>query len=655
MNRLIATLGLVSALFAAGAADAKGPAPSAVAAPVAASSSGHALTATDADAWLDGFMPAALARGEIAGAVVVIVKDGQILTERGYGVSDVATGAPVDPKVTGFRPGSVSKLFTWTAVMQLVEQGKLNLDADVNTYIDFKIPPLHGKPITLRNLMTHTPGFEESIKHLIDAHPKDTSLEHAMKRWTPTRVFDPGTTPAYSNYGASLAGYIVERVSGEPFDAYIANHIFKPLDMQHSSFSIPMQKPILDTMSKGYKDATKPPEPFEQVVMAPAGNLAATGDDMAHFMIAHLQNGRYGDAQILKPETAHLMHDSLTSIMAPLDGIELGFMVYDINGHRAIGHGGDTAYFHSELVLFPNDNVGVFVSVNSAGVKGAGSLRGLLLSEFADRYFPAPNTDGKVDAATAAEHAKMVAGNYISARGAFDSFFAVMGLIGQIKVVANPDGTVSFPVIPKPSGEPIHYREIAPFVWRDIAGHERFGAIVKDGKVVRVSSDTLSGIMVFDRAPASQDASWIIPAAEAGALVVILTALGWPLVALVRRRYGQSFALTGTRAQAYRVVRIGAVAAVGGIVAAVVMISGVSAEGGLEALGNNDGELLLVEALLALGFVGGFLTSLYNLFVLFTEKSSWFAKLWGVLLALSFLALSWFAYVGGLLTFTTNY
>ena len=101
---------------------------------------GAALTATDVNAWLDGFLPYALGRGDIPGAVVVVVKDGQVVTQRGYGFADVAKGRRVDPSTTLFRPGSISKLFTWTAVMQQVEQGKLNLDADVNQYLDFKIP-----------------------------------------------------------------------------------------------------------------------------------------------------------------------------------------------------------------------------------------------------------------------------------------------------------------------------------------------------------------------------------------------------------------------------------------------------------------------------------------------------------------------------------
>ncbi|HTC91360.1 MAG TPA: serine hydrolase domain-containing protein, partial [Bryobacteraceae bacterium] len=122
------------------------------------------LTQSDADAWLDGFMPYTLESNDIAGATVVIVKDGQVLTQRGFGYADVAARKPVDPATTMFRAGSISKLFTWTAVMQLVEQHKIDLDADVNQYLDFKIPPYEGKPITMRNLMTHTPGFEEAFK-----------------------------------------------------------------------------------------------------------------------------------------------------------------------------------------------------------------------------------------------------------------------------------------------------------------------------------------------------------------------------------------------------------------------------------------------------------------------------------------------------------
>src|SRR5690606_1353410 len=250
-----------------------------------------ALTQADAEAWLDGFVPYALAAGDIAGAVVVVVKDGQVLLQKGYGYADVAERTPVDPANTLFRPGSVSKLFTWTAVMQLVEQGKLDLDADVNGYIDFGIPARDGKPVTLRQITTHTAGFEEQIRALITADAEGiTPLGDALKHWVPRRIHAPGSTPAYSNYATAMAGYIVERVSGESFDDYIERHIFQPLGMAHSSFRQPLPPALLAKMSKGYAKASDgEAKDYEFISLAPAGSLASTGADMGRFMIAHLQ------------------------------------------------------------------------------------------------------------------------------------------------------------------------------------------------------------------------------------------------------------------------------------------------------------------------------------------------------------------------------
>jgi CubicO group peptidase (beta-lactamase class C family) len=154
------------------------------------------LSAADAEAWLDGYFPYALHAGDIAGAVVVIVKDGQVLLEKGYGYADYEQRIPVDPKSTLFRWGSTSKLFTWTAVMQLVEQGKIDLDADVNQYLDFKIPPREGTPITMRNIMTHTAGFEERLTGLIGVEAEGVEpLDRFVKRYLPSRIFAPAATP----------------------------------------------------------------------------------------------------------------------------------------------------------------------------------------------------------------------------------------------------------------------------------------------------------------------------------------------------------------------------------------------------------------------------------------------------------------------------
>src|SRR5690348_2659536 len=381
--------------------------------------SAHDLTKADVDAWLDGYMPYALRAGDIPGAVVVVVKDGQPLTMRGFGYSDLKTQKPVDPNLTLFRPGSVSKLFTWTAVMQLVQQGKLNLDADVNTYLDFKIPPRNGKPITLRNLMTHTPGFAETAKYLIefgDKHPKP--LGKILGRWVPDRIYDPGTMPAYSNYGASVAGYIVERVSGEPFDQYIQRHIFAPAGMNHSSFEQPLPSNLDPLLSKAYRYGSDKPEPYEVIALSPAGALSSSGADMAKFMIAHLNNG----GPLLNPATAQLMHAPANKPFPALPAMALGFYHEDRNGLNIVGHGGDTVFFHSDLHLFLDKNVGLYISMNSLGKGGAAqTLREELLQQFADRYFPAPDKTLPT-LATAKADGQAISGHYVSSRAGAFSF-----------------------------------------------------------------------------------------------------------------------------------------------------------------------------------------------------------------------------------------
>src|SRR5262249_10939160 len=218
----------------------KPPAPTTpppAAAPAPSPSPAPEMTASDVGAFLDGLVPAQLGPADVAGAVVVVVKDGKVLVGRGYGFADVEKRAPVSWETTLFRPGSISKLFTWTAVMQQVEQGKLDLDADVNKYLDYKVPEAFGKPITLRDVMTHTPGYEDYAKDLIvgDANMLVALGDH-LKTHQPHRIFPPGSTPAYSNYATAMAGYIVERVSGKPFADYVEPNTTVPPGMHRATF-----------------------------------------------------------------------------------------------------------------------------------------------------------------------------------------------------------------------------------------------------------------------------------------------------------------------------------------------------------------------------------------------------------------------------------
>jgi CubicO group peptidase (beta-lactamase class C family) len=595
-------------------------------------------------------MPAALDTAETPGAVVVVVKDGQVLFEKGYGFSDYAGRIPVDPKTTLFRPGSVSKLFTWTAVMQLVQAGKIDLDADVNTYLDFKIPHFRGVPVTVRDLMTHRGGFSETARDLLTFGKAPPALGDVLERYVPPRIFTPDGGPGYSNYGASLAGYIVQRVSGQPFDDYVAQHIFAPLGMAHSTFAQPLPPALEPLMSKGYATRDKPGPGFEIISLPPAGSLSSSGDDMARFMIAHLQLGRYGGAQILSPQTASAMHTTIWKAFPDLNGNALGFYQQNVNGHRVIAHAGDTDFFHSDLNLFIDDGVGVFISVNARGKEGLGEfIRNSLFDGFADRYFPAaaPPPTSTVDAATARKHASMIAGAYTTTRRSDSTFLSVIGLLQPSLVTANADGTISA----TPVGQKETFTEIRPFLWREIGGHDRLQATVEHGRVTRWSTDSAAPIFVYVRPGGLAGTGLETPLALVALVVLILTAVLWPMVALVRWRYRSAFPLAGARAWAYRLVRLCAAMGVAAIVLWVMVIEAVSSTQGAPV----EPLLHIAQAVSFFAFVGGLAAAIWNLGQTLRTPSSWFARLVAVLLLPTFAMMVWIAAVYHLIGVSGEY
>ncbi|MFL5461833.1 MAG: serine hydrolase domain-containing protein [Gemmatimonadales bacterium] len=615
------------------------------------------LTRADVQAWLDGFLPYALQRGDVPGAVVAVVKDGQVLFKKGYGYADLKRKKPVDPDLTLFRPGSVSKLFTWTAVMQLVEQGKLDLDKDVNTYLDFKIPEAFGKPITLRNAMTHTPGFEEVGRNLFsDDTTKVQPNGDWLKSWTPTRIYPPGTVPAYSNYATAMAGYIVQRVSGEPFEQYIEHHIFQPLGMEHATFRQPLPAALRKDMSEGYESASSgEAKPFEMVVGAPAGALSASGADMGRFMIAHLQNGRFGQASILRPETARLMHTTALTLMPAVNRMVLGFYETNRNGHRAIAHGGDTFWFHSDLHLFIDDGIGIFISMNSPGKDGAaGPIRTAVFEQFADRYLPAPDTATPLDRTIAYAHAQQVAGQYESSRHSVSNFFGLTDLISPSKVTLNPDTTITLPYLTALNGEPKHWREIKPFVWQEVDGKNVAGAKVESGRVEMLSGDEISPFIVFRPTKWWKSPSWLVPLAELSLAVLLLTLIAWPLTALARWGYGATFPLQGQARSAYRWVRIAAVALLLLLAGWTWQIQRMSTE--VSALtSKSDPWLWLLQLLGLVVFLGAAGVAVWNARLARRGRRAWSSQLWSGLLVLATVTLLYIAVVFKLVAFDINY
>ena len=617
-----------------------------------------ALTKVDVDAWLDGFIPYALHSGDVAGAEIVVVKDGQILTARGYGFADVEKRIPVDPARTLFRPGSVSKLFTWTAVMQQVETGRLNLDADVNRYLDFRIPPRAGKPVTLRNLLTHTAGFEETSKDIMFYDPRHLMpLGTYLKERLPRRIYDPGTTPAYSNYGAALAGYIVERVSKESFEAYVERHILTPLGMSNSSFRQPLPPRLEAMTSKGYDRASDPPAGYELVGPAPAGAMAATGTDMARFMIAHLEDGSLDGKTILQSATVRMMHDTPLTLLPPLNRMELGFFETNINGSEVIAHLGDTQAFHSGLHLFLKEHVGIYISFNSLGKDAAGAvLRGTVFESFADRYFPATGpAEGRVDPKTSRRHAEMLSGVWENSRRQESNFMAALSLLGQAKVEVNGQGKLSMPLSHALNGKPRDWVEVAPFIWRDEGGygHERLAVKMVDGKVVRLSIDGLAPFMVFDRAPVGRSSGWIKPAVELIALVYLVTLLLWPVRALVRRHFATPFAFSRRDLWSYRATRIAAAASLAVLAGWIAVFAAMTAN--IDNITSRmDGWLWLLQIGGWVILVGALAAMLYHA-VTAWRAHRWSGKIWSAALVAASAILLWIAFSLRLLALTVNY
>jgi hypothetical protein len=333
----------------------------------------------------------------------------------------------------------------------------------------------------------------------------------------------------------------------------------------------------------------------------------------------------------------------------------LGFYEQNYNGRRIIGHGGDTQWFHSNLHLFVDDGVGLFISMNSGGRDGATrGLRNAIFQQFTDRYLPGPTLDGSVDAQTAAEHARMISGVYDNSRRIESNFFSLLNLVGVIKVFPNEDGTISAPLAVNPAGVPIKWREVEPFVWRAVDGEDLLSAQVENGRVTRFSFDEVSPFMVFEPTPASRSPTWLLPSLGAGALALFLTAFAWPVSALARRHYGAPYRLSGMDAKAHRWIRIASVAVLAACIAWGATVT--SMMGDLNLLTPRaDGWLWFLQLLSVVVFIGAAAIGVWNATVVVRAPRKWYAKTWAVVLALSLLVFLWTALQFHLIAFDVNY
>ena len=483
------------------------------------------------EAFLDPFFAEQMEKLHIPGAVFLLVKDGEIFFTKGYGFADLEKKTPVVPDKTLFRVASISKLFTATAVMQLSEQGLLNLDDDVNKYLTlFQLEANYPTPVTVANLLTHTGGFDERfIGMAARSASKVVPLGPYLAARMPPRVLPPGEVFSYSNHGFGLAGYLVEVISGVPFAQYIDEHILQPLGMRRSSFLLlPHLAPDL-AVSYGYGNNTYQPVPFDYFNEAPASALITTATDIARFMVAHLQDGRYENTRILHEATAQDMHRQHFTHHPRLPGVAYGFFEGFGHNQRAIMHDGGWNGFGSRLFLLPEQKLGFFVACASYSCF---PLIEKLTKQFLNRYYPVQEQpDPPQPSAAFQSRANRFTGSYRHNRYARRTLEKGATLFGQFRVTAGDDGTLTLHS-PGDVLEPSRWVEVEPLLFRrvDDEGYMAFREDEK-GRITHM----FMGLEAFDKLPWYDTTAFQQRLGNTLLLVFFSACLVWPVSSLIRR------------------------------------------------------------------------------------------------------------------------
>ncbi len=486
------------------------------------------------ESWMDGVMAAQLEGHHISGATVAVVKDGETILAKGYGYADISARRPVDAAATLFRIGSVSKLFVWLSAMQLSAQGKLDLNADVNQYLsDIKVPRRFGAPVTMKNLMSHTPGFEDQVIGLFgrdaeNMQPLGTILDREM----PARVRKPGHIASYSNHGTGLAMHVVEEITGQPWQDYIQSNILDPLGMDHTVLAQPVPPEYEADLSKGYayQGRVLVEKPFEFVPLGPVGGVSASAGDMAKLMLMFLGGGAYGDARVLDEATAKTMQSDLHRMARGVNPMAYGLMDTSGPDLRIIGHGGDTIYFHTLFALFPEHNAGLFVSYNT--VDGA-AARGVLQDAFTKRFF-APGEPPQLEPpADFASRAARYTGAYRANRYSHRSL-AKLG-VGLAPVNVNYDGNGALKIS---SMGNVRWIEIGPNTFREADGDARIVFIEDEGGKITHFAIANLPILAFERiGPLGRpEVHFLLFVATVAMCCLAITF--WPVAAIARWHYG---------------------------------------------------------------------------------------------------------------------
>lgn len=335
-------------------------------------------------AWADPFFERAVAEGRTTGAVVVAVRDGKVVFAKGYGNANIEAGSKVDPDKTTFRIASISKTFLGTAVALLLEDGRIaSLDDPANTYLKrIRLPELKGVPVRVRDLLTHSAGFEEKFFGYITLARTDPgpATQADLARFSPRQIRAPGEMSVYSNFGTGVLGVLIEDVTGERLGAIYDRFFFRPLGMATARVETSLSPDGNDAIAYALlPDGTPwrlPMRAFSPVIL-PAGGIVASGADMARFMLAQLGTPA-GDGNGLPANVLGRLGQDLFTNHPDLIGMGMLFYQGRWNGERFLEHTGNITGYRSYMTLFPDSRTGIFVAHTGDAPVQAGPLQQVL-------------------------------------------------------------------------------------------------------------------------------------------------------------------------------------------------------------------------------------------------------------------------------------
>ncbi|MDI1365866.1 MAG: serine hydrolase [bacterium] len=516
-------------------AAAPAPAPAAINTPLAVRGV-TPLPAGELEAFVDGLIRRSMTEDHIAGATIAVVQNGQVVLKKGYGVASLKERSAVDPDKTLFRIASISKTFTWIALMNEIEAGRMRLDGPVNLYLPEPLQ-VRGKdkaPVRLRDLMTHTAGFEDrAMGQLFERDWRRVRpLNEYLRQERPKRVREPGALPAYSNYGAALAGAAVSNVTGKPFEQLMADEILFPAGMTHTTFRdarpwrddlpAPMSPALAAERSAGFRWTQlglreQLPEMTGQI--APAGGASSPAADMARYMMLLLGDGTLDGKTIYSPRTAQAFRTTMYRPTPDAAGWNAGFQDIALpGGRRGFGHEGDTLWFHSNMVVVPELGLGIFIAENTD--TGA-DLPGVAPSAIIERFY-APRPAVPVIHPLTAEAARIYEGEYLSTRRAYHGLEAFVGRVIRVaQVRVTPDGQLAILIDGKPT---LWNTTDKPGVFQAADGPKVAVFETVDGRATRFYPP--SGFSAFERIRFPLGSGLLIWVVSLSALAAIATLAG---------------------------------------------------------------------------------------------------------------------------------